>query len=815
MLKYLRYLFVIILALVSSVSGMAFYDSDSWCYYNILSNSDESGYTVELTSSDLLDVVVPSTVIFSGKTYTVVGIATGAFKNKTLNIDKFKLPNTLEYIGEQAFYNTKFQTPNKTKTYSLSLPSGIISIGKEAFMNAYSHNDGRIAIYLPDSLNEIAYRCFFQADFQSVQVNKTCSSIRGMAFNAFTGSITIPVDNSIINIEGSPFYNSQLTTITLPHIESIETCSFSNCPVLTSISIGDRISVVPQRFLSNCSYLSEVEFEGNLVEIGSNAFQGCSKLKTFRFGNMLQIIGDYAFDGCQQIEYFEFSDCLKNIGNYSFRGCKKFTELYFPDNLESIGVGAFSSIETRRILLNSTIKSIGSNSFSFTGGAEWLLKFAKPTEVLNSLLPFPDGVQLYIPNMCLQDYQYATGWSWQDLEEKDGEYKVLPTWSLTNYSSKYGETVEPQLTYYPCEYLTGEEPISTPVIVSDYNKWKNAGTYPVELSWNNQEHSKFIFLLERNWIISKAELTSKAGNAKRAYGEPNPQVDITYSGFMYGEDESVIEKSPTVTVDATEETSVGNYAINLSGGEAQNYYFKYLSGELTIEKASQMINWNQDFDDIFMGNEIELTATSTSGLSVSYTSSDPGIAEIEGNIVKFISSGEVSITASQNGNDNYHAAESITKTFVVNLPLDNELSLNVSEVGLKPEETIQLIIEDYEWVSSDEKIATVSESGLVTAIAAGEVMITLSRRSDGASLATCKIKVDFVSSTSELSIKKGIEIDCNGNEVRIKGASESSTAWIYDMNGQTVYSGLNRTIHLESGIYIVSIEGSQLKVIIK
>ena len=69
--------------MVSSVSGLAFYDSDSWCYYKILSNSDESGYTVELTSSDLLDVVVPGTVIFSGKTYTVVGIATGAFKNKT------------------------------------------------------------------------------------------------------------------------------------------------------------------------------------------------------------------------------------------------------------------------------------------------------------------------------------------------------------------------------------------------------------------------------------------------------------------------------------------------------------------------------------------------------------------------------------------------------------------------------------------------------------------------------------------------------------------------------------------------------------
>ena len=88
---------------VSSLSGMAFYDSESWCNYKILTNSDEDGYTVELTSSDLLDVSVPSSVRYGGKTYTVVGVGTGAFKNKTLNIDKFTLPNTLEYIGEQLF----------------------------------------------------------------------------------------------------------------------------------------------------------------------------------------------------------------------------------------------------------------------------------------------------------------------------------------------------------------------------------------------------------------------------------------------------------------------------------------------------------------------------------------------------------------------------------------------------------------------------------------------------------------------------------------------------------------------------------------
>lgn len=402
---------------------------------------------------------------------------------------------------------------------------------------------------------------------------------------------------------------------------------------------------------------------------------------------------------------------------------------------------------------------------------------------------------------------------------------------------KYGNFEKCSLVY------NGESQIPSPIFNSDVESFqatigqiepaadssKDVGSYSgiatISFLAGSPYYLNFSIIQEFNYSITPATLTISTPHITREYGQQNPDIEITVTGYVGSDNEAIFSTPPMIVngMDSQwpalpdEASNVGEYPIYVMAVQnyPQNYEINYDDGAISVVPASQYITWNQDFDEIFMGKEIELTATSTSGLSVSYTSSDPGIAEIEGNIVKFISSGEVSITASQKGNDNYHTAEPITKTVLVNLPLDNELSLNVSEVGLKPEETFQLIIEDYKWTSSDEKIATVSESGLVTAIADGEVVITLSRRSDGATLATCKIKVDFVSSTSELSIKKGIEIDCNGNEVRIKGGSASSTAWIYDMNGHTVYSGLNRTIHLESGIYIVSIEGSQLKVIIK
>lgn len=164
---------------------------------------------------------------------------------------------------------------------------------------------------------------------------------------------------------------------------------------------------------------------------------------------------------------------------------------------------------------------------------------------------------------------------------------------------------------------------------------------------------------------------------------------------------------------------------------------------------------------------------------------------------------------------NFNAAEPISHTFTVNAREAEELTLNMSSVDLKPQDQLQLVITDYEWSSSDEGVAKVSESGLVSAVDSGSAMITLSRKKDGATLAVCQITVDRHSSVSEKSIKKELQIKCVGTKVRIEGASPSSIVNISDINGKMLYSGTERTIPLYQGIFIISIENSQSKVILK
>jgi len=78
-------------------------------------------------------------------------------------------------------------------------------------------------------------------------------------------------------------------------------------------------------------------------------------------------------------------------------------------------------------------------------------------------------------------------------------------------------------------------------------------------------------------------------------------------------------------------------------------------------KGTQVITFD-DLPSKKVGDApFNLTATSSSGLPVSYTSSNTNVATISGSTVTIIGAGVTSITASQAGNTNYNAADNVTK----------------------------------------------------------------------------------------------------------------------------------------------------------
>ncbi len=86
-------------------------------------------------------------------------------------------------------------------------------------------------------------------------------------------------------------------------------------------------------------------------------------------------------------------------------------------------------------------------------------------------------------------------------------------------------------------------------------------------------------------------------------------------------------------------------------------------------KLNQIITFNSLTSKIVGDAPFTLSAISTSGLPISYTSTDPTVATVNGNIVTILRAGITSIIASQNGNAMYFPAYSVLRQLIVVDPL--------------------------------------------------------------------------------------------------------------------------------------------------
>lgn len=152
-----------------------------------------------------------------------------------------------------------------------------------------------------------------------------------------------------------------------------------------------------------------------------------------------------------------------------------------------------------------------------------------------------------------------------------------------------------------------------------------------------------------------------------------------------------------------------------------------LTGEGVLNE--QTLTWdNEPIDpNMILGSTLNISATTTSGLAVTYTSSDPDIIFVSGNTLTANKVGSATITASQAGDCTFAAAESITKEFVVNnkavptfwlnnTPEQTEADLKVGEsITINIENTSEALQSEY----SSDYLSIVSSEGIITVTAMG------------------------------------------------------------------------------------------------
>ncbi len=111
------------------------------------------------------------------------------------------------------------------------------------------------------------------------------------------------------------------------------------------------------------------------------------------------------------------------------------------------------------------------------------------------------------------------------------------------------------------------------------------GTYgitPVLSDWDKKLSNYTVSSHNGTLTIYPAGLIGRADDKIKHSGQPNPVFTVTYSGFVNGEDASIVTGTLVSSCPADAQSPPGTYPIKVSGQSAPNYTMEYQDGTLTV-----------------------------------------------------------------------------------------------------------------------------------------------------------------------------------------------------------------------------------------
>ena len=300
-----------------------------------------------------------------------------------------EIPDTVTSIGDEAF-------KNNTSMVSVSIPDSVKSIGDSAFYGCTS----LLGVVIPDSVEKTG-RCAFQKCSKLASaylpVNEKLTVINTGTFYECMSLKEIIVPDNIVKIEFDAFYNCRnLKNIDLSkNLITVGYNVFGNCKSISKIEIPKSLKnfdstwgsgtntkygvfggcsnlktvkfeegstiVCPALFMG-CDGIEEIELPDTITKIGNSAFKSCKNLNKVIISESVTEIDNQAFAECSGLIDVEMQEGINKICSRAFYKCGKITSINIPDSVETIEFEAFyqcDKLENIKLSENLTIVGYG------------------------------------------------------------------------------------------------------------------------------------------------------------------------------------------------------------------------------------------------------------------------------------------------------------------------------------------------------------------------------------------------------------------------------------------------------------------------
>ena len=292
---------------------------------------------------------------------------------------------------------------------SVIVEDGITGLGKASFYKSTSIQSVKIA----DSVRSIGDLCFFRnGSLEKIELGNGLTSIGEAAFSVSNlKKVSLPA--GITRIEADTFYGcKQLESINLEHVKSIgrrafyfcsnlsginlsadieqlEYAAFRGCSSIDKVNIGSKLSELNEQVFAECSSLKEIYIPDNITAIQRGAFYECTALGQVTGAKNVEVLGEMAFNSAKALKTYPFGNKVRSIGNSAFSGCSSFKIDKIPDSVTFMGTWAFGSTAIETIEFGSGLTYINSYAFSYCSN---LTKVTFPSNI--------ESIKIYAFSHC-------------------------------------------------------------------------------------------------------------------------------------------------------------------------------------------------------------------------------------------------------------------------------------------------------------------------------------------------------------------------------------------------------------------------------